>query len=123
LRRAGIAPIPGEFEARAAAIPAQPGHVALIKPMVDEGAMTAAQGIEWLTLITRAREAGRPGSTAGPPPTPNPPPQLDRLSDGLTAKGFPEQIRSIVWGLAQGGTLRAADALDLLSRTKGRQRR
>lgn len=123
LRRAGIAPIPGEFEARAAAIPAQPGHVALIKPMVDEGAMTAAQGIEWLTLITRAREAGRPGSTAGPPPSPNPPPQLDRLSDGLTAKGFPEQIRSIVWGLAQGGTLRAADALDLLSRTKGRQRR
>ena len=85
--------------------------------------MTAAQGIEWLTLITRTREAGRPGSTAGPPPSPNPPPQLDRLSDGLTAKGFPEQIRSIVWGLAQGGALRAADALDLLSRTKGRQRR
>ena len=123
LRRAGIAPLPGEFEVQAAATHALPGYVALIKPMVDEGAMTAAQGVEWLTLVTRAREAGRPREGAAGPPIPNPPPQLQRLAEGLDAKGFPEPFILIVRGLADGGSLKAADALDILARTKGRERR
>ncbi|BAU89050.1 MULTISPECIES: hypothetical protein [Methylobacteriaceae] len=123
LRRAGIAPLPGELEAQAAATRALPGHVALIKPMVEEGAMTAAQGLEWLALVTRAREAGRPREGAAGPPVPNPPPQVQRLAEGLGAKGFPEPFILIVHGLADAGSLKAADALDLLARTKGRERR